>query len=123
MKIEHLPQKNGPGIAVVTGEEKVITDTQSALDLAMTVKYDTGDTRIAIEKKLICEDFFILSTGVAGEILQKFINYHVKLAIYGDFSRYTSKPLHDFIYESNQGKDFFFVDSREEAVRRLAEAE
>ena len=123
MKIEHLPRESGPGIAVVTGEEKVITDTQSALDLAMTVKYDTGATRIAIEKKLICEDFFILSTGVAGEILQKFINYHVKLAIYGDFSRYTSKPLHDFIYESNQGKDFFFVDSREEAVRRLAEAE
>lgn len=123
MKIEHLPQEGGPGIAVVTGEEKVITDTQSALDLAMTVKYDTGATRIAIDKALICEDFFILSTGVAGEILQKFINYHVKLAIYGDFSRYTSKPLHDFIYESNQGKDFFFVDTREEAVRRLAEAE
>ena len=123
MKIEHLPRESGPGIAVVTGEEKVITDTQSALDLAMTVKYDTGATRIAIDKALICEDFFILSTGVAGEILQKFINYHVKLAIYGDFSRYTSKPLHDFIYESNQGKDFFFVGTREEAVRRLAEAE
>ena len=86
MKIEHLPRENGPNIAVVTGEEKVITDTQSALDLAMTVKYDTGATRIAIDKALICEDFFILSTGVAGEILQKFINYHVKLAIYGDFS-------------------------------------
>lgn len=123
MKIEQLQQANGPNIAVVTGEEKVITDTQSALDLAITVRYDTGADRIAIDKKLICEDFFILSTGVAGEILQKYINYQIKMAIYGDFSRYTSKPLHDFIYESNQGKDFFFVDTREEALRRLAEAE
>ncbi len=123
MKIEYLQQESGPGIAVVTGEEKVITDTQSALDLAMTVKYETGAERIALDKKLVCEDFFILSTGVAGEILQKFINYHIKMAIYGDYSRYTSKPLHDFIYESNQGKDFFFVDTQEEAVRRLAEAE
>ena len=74
---------------------------------------------IAIDKRVLGEDFFILSTGVAGEILQKFINYHVKMAIYGDYSRYTSKPLHDFIYESNQGKDFFFVSTKEEAVQRL----
>ena len=83
MKIEYLQQESGPGIAVVTGEEKVITDTQSALDLAMTVKYETGAERIALDKKLVCEDFFILSTGLAGEILQKFVNYHVKAAIYG----------------------------------------
>lgn len=123
MKIEYLQQGDGPGIAAVTGEEKVITDTRSALDLAMTVKYEAGAARIAIDKKLVCEDFFILSTGVAGEILQKFINYQVKMAVYGDFSWYTSKPLHDFIYESNQGKDFFFVATQEEAIRRLAEAE
>ena len=90
---------------------------------SMTVKYETGAERIALDKKLVCEDFFILSTGVAGEVLQKYINYHVKLAVYGDYSRYTSKPLHDFLYESNQGKDFFFVDTKEEALRRLAEAE
>ena len=47
---------------------------------------------------------------MAGEILQKFINYHVKIAIYGDYSVYTSKPLRDFIYESNHGKDVFVGD-------------
>lgn len=123
MKIEKLQTESGPVIALVTGEEKVIVDTGSALDLAMTVKYETGAERIAIAKRLIWEDFFILSTGAAGEILQKFINYHVKMAIYGDYSRYTSKPLHDFLYDSNQGKDFFFVDTQEEAIRRLTEAE
>lgn len=121
MKIETVTE-NGVQVAVPTGEGKLITGPQDALDLAMTVKYEAGARRIAIDKKNIAEDFFILSSGMAGEILQKYINYHVKLAVWGDFSRYTSKPLHDFIYESNEGKDFFFVATREEAVKRLAEA-
>ena len=118
MNIEKITE-NGIEIAVITGEEKVITDVQSALDLAMTVKYKAGTGNIAIDKKLVCEDFFILSTGLAGEILQKFINYNVRFAVYGDYSKYTSKPLRDFIYESNNGKDFFFVNSRNEALEKL----
>lgn len=58
---------------------------------------------------------------MAGEILQKFINYHVKIAIYGDYSVYTSKPLRDFIYESNHGKDVFFVETKEEAIQKLVD--
>lgn len=118
MNIEYL-KNNGIDIAVVSGDEVVIVDTQSALDLAMTVKYETGAERIVIDKAVICGEFFILSTGMAGEILQKFMNYHVKVAVYGDYSHYTSKPLKDFIYESNHGKDFFFVSTKEEAVQRL----
>ncbi len=121
MKIEHLKDL-AMDIAVVSSDEKVIVEVQSALDLVMTVKYETGASRIVLDKNLICEEFFILSTGVAGEILQKFINYRVKAAIYGDYSRYTSKPLRDFIYESNRGTGVFFVPTQEEAVRRLAEA-
>ncbi len=119
MNIEYV-NENGVNIAVVSGEEVVLADVQSALDLAMTIKYDMGAARIAIDKAAVCEAFFVLSTGMAGEILQKFINYHVKLAIYGDYTQYTSKPLKDFIYESNNGSDFFFVQTREEAVQRLA---
>ena len=40
--------------------------------------------------------------------MQKFINYGVRFAIYGDFSKYTSKPLKDFMYGSNNGKDIYF---------------
>ena len=72
-----------------------------------------------LAKRQITPDFFILSTGLAGEVLQKFINYGGRIAIYGDFSGYTSKPLHDFMYESNQGKDVFFVSTEAEAVDRL----
>ncbi len=88
----------------------------------MPARHETSGDRLAIDKAVIAEDFFILSTGAAGEILQKFINYHVKVAIWGDYSRYTSKPLKDFIYESNNGRDFFFVETKEEAIRKLAGA-
>lgn len=98
----------------------VITNIQSALDLMATVKYDSGCSRIILDKASVAEDFFKLSTCMAGEILQKFVNYNVKLAIVGDFSGYTSKPLKDFIYESNNGKDFFFVSTIAEAVERLS---
>lgn len=69
--------------------------------------------------KLIIEDFFILSKGLAGEILQKYVNYGGRIAIFEDYSHYTSKPLKDFMYESNKGKDVFFVATKEEAVDML----
>ncbi|NBI11825.1 DUF4180 domain-containing protein [Colidextribacter sp. OB.20] len=119
MKIE-LWKENGADIAVISGDQAVITDAQSALDLIMSVKCETGAERVAIPKELVREEFFVLSTGIAGEILQKFINYHTKAAIYGDYSHYTSKPLRDFIYESNQGRDIFFPATREEAIQMLA---
>ncbi len=89
----------------------------------MTNKYETGTTNIVISKSAVCEEFFILSSGMAGEILQKFINYHVRIAIYGNYSQYTSKPLKDFIYESNNGNDFFFVSTKEEAIQKLTETQ
>lgn len=118
-----IVKQNGTDIAVISGSGLAITDAQSALDLAMTVKYETGAANIVLDKSAVTEDFFVLSTGVAGEILQKFINYHVKAAVYGDFSHYTSKPLKDFIYESNCGKDFFFTTTKEEAIQKLAETQ
>lgn len=108
-------------LAYIPETELLITDTQSALDLMATVQYETGCTRIILNKESICEDFFILSTCLAGEILQKYINYGIKLAIIGDYSIYTSKPLHDFIYECNHGKDFFFTSSLEEAKNYLSQ--
>lgn len=115
-------QDDEMNVAVATGDEKVLIDVQSALDLLTRAKYDVEADRIAVPKELISDDFFVLSTGVAGEILQKFINYGGKIAIYGDFTGYTSKPLQDFMRESNKGSDIFFTSTKEEAVKRLQQA-
>lgn len=112
-------ERNQKEYVIADGEGKLITDSQSALDLLISASYEEGTKNIVIAKERIAEEFFILSTGLAGEILQKFVNYGGRIAVYGDFSRYTSKPLKDFIYESNQGKDVFFVETEEEAIERL----
>ncbi len=120
MKIEKITYKNTE-IAHIKYEEPIITDAQSAIDLMMTANYEAGTKNIAISKDLIVNEFFILSSGLAGEILQKFINYKFRIAIYGDYSKYTSKSLKDFIYESNSGRDVFFTENLQTALEKLSE--
>ena len=119
MKIQTLKTTNGV-IAVISGAEKLILDPDYAMELVMNIKYETGAEKIVLEKTAFTENFFILSTGLAGEVLQKLTNYHIKIAIWGDYSGYTSKPLHDFIYESNEGTDVFFTATEADAIARLS---
>ncbi|QUH25235.1 DUF4180 domain-containing protein [Serpentinicella alkaliphila] len=107
-------------VAVIRSEETVIYNIQSALNLIATINYETVSDLIVLNKTAIVEDFFDLKTKLAEEILQKFINYRVKVAIVGDFSIYSSKSLIDFIYESNNGKDLFFLRNEQEAIDKLA---
>ena len=60
----------GYPVAVVRSQTPVITDVRSALDVMMTAKYESGTDRIAIQKEALAEEFFILSSGLAGEIQQ-----------------------------------------------------
>lgn len=113
-------KSNGADMALVNSDKIIISDGQTALDFMMSVNYETGCHSIIINKDAIIEEFFVLSTGIAGEIIQKFINYQFKFAIVGNFSGYTSKPLKDLIYESNMGRDIFFASSEQEAIDKLS---
>lgn len=106
-------------IAHIASETAVITDIPSALQAIMAAKYQYNTNCMVIAKTAINERFFHLSTGFAGELLQKFSNYRTKVAIYGDFSQYTSKPLRDFIYESNHGNAVFFTPTVQQACATL----
>lgn len=119
MKV-NVVKENNVKMAIVNSKEVIIDDVQSALDFIATINYETGCNRIILNKSAICDDFFDLSTRIAGEILQKFINYHIKIAIVGDFSAYTSKSLKAFIYESNKGKDIFFLSDEKQAIEKLS---
>jgi hypothetical protein len=109
-------------VAVIHGDTPIITDARSALDLAATLFFEHGCQSIAVDKAAVTEDFFRLSAGVAGEVAQKLVNYGIRLAIIGDFSGYTSKPLHDYMYECNRGKHLYFVDSEQAAIEKLGGA-
>ena len=119
MQITTIKAEN-TDIAIVRSEDTIINNIQSALDLIATVNYETGADYIILNKTAITEEFFDLKTKLAGEILQKFINYRVKVAIVGDFSIYASKSLKDFIYESNNGNALFFLKNKKEAIDKLA---
>jgi hypothetical protein len=110
----------GGNIAVVSSSEILIGDVQSAMDLMATVQYEAGCDRIVINKSLLSESFFDLKTRLAGEILQKFINYRVKVAFIGDFPVYPSQSFQDFIYECNSGNDIFFLPTEQQAFEKLS---
>lgn len=114
-----VDQQGSSSVAIIKSDEVVIKEVQDALDLMATVSYDVGCNKLLIHKSNLTEDFFELRTKLAGDILQKYVNYGVKLAIVGDYSGYDSKSLRDFIYESNHGKQFFFVSSEQEALEAL----
>jgi hypothetical protein len=107
-------------IAEITSDEIILNSTQDGIDLLGNLYYQEFN-KVMIHKQNITPDFFDLKNGIAGEILQKFSNYRVRLAIVGDFSNYTSKSLSDFIYESNKRKQVIFVSSTEEGLNRLSQ--
>jgi hypothetical protein len=106
-------------IALVISDKIIIRDTQDALDLMADADY-LGSRKIILQEDHFMAEFFNLKTGIAGEILQKFSTYNVELAITGDFSKYISKSLKDFIFESNKYGKIIFVNTIEEAKEKLA---
>ncbi len=79
-------------------------------------------TFVVIPADRLAPDFFQLRTGLAGEILQKFVNYGLRLAIIGDLSAFTanSTALRDLINESNRGNSVWFLPDLGEVKKRLA---
>lgn len=106
-------------IVYIESETPIMVDVQSAIDLMATVHYEHGCNRMIVHKSAINEEFFELRTRLAGDILQKYTNYQMKLAIIGDFYLYTSKALRDFIYESNNGRDIFFLETVDAAIAKF----
>ncbi len=115
----HFSDHNGVKIAEIKSGSIEIHDSQDALDLMADCSYIGNAEKIILHERNITPDFFDLRSGIAGEILQKFSNYGVSLAIVGDFSKFTSKSLRDFIFESNKNGRILFVESVEDALEKF----
>ena len=76
-------------------------------------------TKVIIHSDSFESGFFDLRTGLAGEILQKFSNYRMRLAIVGDFSHLKSRSWRNFIRESNRGKTVCFMPTVQGAISAL----
>ncbi len=112
IKSHHI---NDTKIAEVISDELIIRSAEDGLDLMGNIYYQ-GFDKVVLYEKNITPGFFDLKTKIAGEILQKFSNYRIGLAIVGDFSKYESKSMKDFIFESNKTKHVNFVEMLEDAL-------
>ena len=95
-------------VAEIITDKVILRSTEDGLELLGNLYYQ-GFDKIIIHEKNITPEFFDLKTKIAGEILQKFAQYQMPLIIVGDFSKYQSKSLNDFIFESNKSKQINFI--------------
>ncbi|MBK9935180.1 MAG: DUF4180 domain-containing protein [Cytophagaceae bacterium] len=98
-------------VAKIKSEAILINNLDDATQLLGDFYYQ-GFDKIILEEQNICHDFFDLKTKLAGEILQKFSNFKMKLVIVGDWQKYESKSLQDFTFESNKGTLINFVEKK-----------
>lgn len=106
-------------IAEVTGDGVLLRNADDARNLLMQSHRAEW---IAVHEKNIDPKFFDLRSGIAGDVLQKFVNYRTCFAILGDVTRYTEKSeaLASLVRESNRGKDVRFVATLEALISCVA---
>jgi hypothetical protein len=110
------------GIRVLecTPEGKKLQNNRDAIELVGEAMQQRAGL-ILIPAERFDDDFFRLRTGIAGEIIQKFVTYRLRVAIAGDIARHVveSSAWRDFVYESNRGDQVWFVANLEELEKRL----
>lgn len=101
--------------------DTAVMDERGAVDLISQAVYDHDASWVALEADLLGDEFFDLRTGRAGAITQKFVQYGVGFAVVGDLTDRLarSKPLRDWVRESNRGRSVLFVPALDELADRL----
>ncbi|MFI1466723.1 DUF4180 domain-containing protein [Streptomyces wuyuanensis] len=115
-----LEKMHGTPVLLCTAEGKPIGGEADALDLIGDAMYK-GARWVVVPAERFDESFFRLRTRVAGDIVQKFVNYRLGLAIVGDISARTeaATSLRDFVRECNRGRQTWFVADIGELRERL----
>jgi pyruvate/2-oxoacid:ferredoxin oxidoreductase alpha subunit len=112
-------ERRGVPVLVCDPEGPRIATPQDALDL-IGAAFDRADV-VAIPVARLDDKFFSLRSGLAGEVMQKFVNYRTRLAIVGDISEHVSAStaLRDLVKESNRGRQVWFVADLDELDTHL----
>ncbi|WP_244108535.1 DUF4180 domain-containing protein [Burkholderia anthina] len=91
-----------------------------ALDLVALAHEHQADW-IVVPAEALHDDFYRLDSGLAGAVLQKLVNYGVRLGVVGDIGRWLtrSEALRALVREANRGQSVWFVASEDDLLRRL----
>ena len=100
-----------------------ISDGQAVVDMLGQAWGENAEL-VVVPVERLAPEFFRLSTGVAGEVLQKFVTYGCQVAIVGDIEAHVtaSSALRDFVRESNEGRHVWFVPDRAALDARLGQS-
>jgi hypothetical protein len=119
-----MPIKQGIGgrEALVLSADGALIDSPSAATDVIGEAFSVGVRTVVIPVERLDPSFFRLASGLAGEVLQKFVNYGFTVAIVGDVAAQvaSSKALTDFVRESNKGSQVWFVPDLAALAARLA---
>ncbi|MBG0809197.1 DUF4180 domain-containing protein [Methylosinus sp. H3A] len=87
----------------------------------LSAAWEHQASMVAISVARLTDAFFRLETRLAGETIQKFVNYQLRLAIVGSIAAHMneSRSLRDFVYEANRGRSVWFVDDLESLALKL----
>jgi hypothetical protein len=112
---------HGVSVAVCSPDGAKLAADRDATDLIGELWGQDVDM-IVIPTTRFADDFFVLSTRVAGEIIQKFVTYSLRLVILGDVTAHAerSSALASYIYESNRGRHVWFLPTLDDLTARLA---
>lgn len=107
---------------VCDGDGPSLAEYRNLTDLIGDLFSEGGVQLVAIPLARLGPDFLRLASGVAGEVLQKLVNYQFRVAVVGDVSAAVAKsePLRDFVRESNRGTTVWFVDDLAALEAKLA---
>lgn len=117
---DQVIERRGVPVLVCAADGPPIADPQDAMDVIASA-FDGPDV-VAVPATRLDDRFFDLRSGLAGEVLQKFVNYRKRLAIVGDISAHVarSRALRDLVVESNRGRHVWFVADLDELDTHLA---
>jgi len=117
-----IQERAGVPVLVCDPAGPPVTTVQDALDLIGAAFL--GAEVVAVPTSRLDESFFSLGTRFAGEIMQKFVNYRLRLAVIGDISPHlaASSALRALVHESNDANHIWFLPDLDALDTRLRTA-
>jgi hypothetical protein len=99
----------------------ILSNDRAIMDLIADGRSNCADM-VVVPTTRFSPEFFQLRTRLAGDLLQKFVNYQLRLTILGDLSKEASESqsLQSFLHESNRGAHLWFLNTIEELEQKLA---
>ncbi|SBT45386.1 DUF4180 domain-containing protein [Micromonospora narathiwatensis] len=104
-----IEERSGVPVLVCDPAGPPVATAEQALDLIGAAF--AGAEVVAVPADRLDPGFFSLGTRFAGEIMQKFVNYRLRLVIVGDITAHlaASSALRALVAESNRSDHVWFV--------------